>query len=314
MGRYVVRRLLQMILVLFGASLILFCSLFVLPGDPIGTAAGERARDPAVRAVLEKRFGLDKPIPEQYVRYVGRVMTGDLGESFRQRRPVRGYLWDRFGATAQLALAAIAFEILIGITAGVVAAVFRYSFWDVLVTLTTTLAIGIPTYVGGSILQGIFAQKFGWFPRSGRPTDGTFFETLKAIFLPALTLASVDAALVARLMRGTMLEVLRADYVRTAFAKGLSKRTVILKHVMRNSVIPVVTYLGIAFGGLMGGALITEAIFNWPGIGLALTTAIGAQDNPIIIAVVTYGVAAFVIVNLIVDLTYAYLDPRIRLE
>jgi oligopeptide transport system permease protein len=314
MGRYVVRRLLQMILVLFGASLILFCALFVLPGDPIGTAAGERARDPAVRAVLEKRFGLDKPIPEQYVRYVGRVMKGDLGESFRQRRPVRGYLWDRFVATAQLALAAIAFEILIGITAGVIAAVFRYSFWDVLVTLTTTLAIGIPTYVGGSILQGIFAQKFGWFPRSGRPTDGTFFQTLKALFLPALTLASVDAALVARLMRGTMLEVLRADYVRTAFAKGLSKRRVILKHVMRNSVIPVVTYLGIAFGGLMGGALITEAIFNWPGIGLALTTAIGAQDNPIIIAVVTYGVGAFVIVNLIVDLTYAYLDPRIRLE
>jgi oligopeptide transport system permease protein len=129
-----------------------------------------------------------------------------------------------------------------------------------------------------------------------------------------LTLASVDAALVARLMRGTMLEVLRADYVRTAFAKGLSKRTVILKHVMRNSVIPVVTYLGISFGGLLGGALITENIFNWPGIGLALGTAITAQDNPIIIAVVTYGVAAFVIVNLIIDLTYAYLDPRIRLE
>ena len=307
MGRYVVRRLLQMILVLFGASLILFVSLFILPGDPIGTAAGERSRDPAVRAVLEKRYGLDKPIPVQYVRYVGRVLRGDLGESFRQRRPVRGYLWDRFGATAQLALAAIAFEILIGISAGMIAAVFRYSFWDVLVTLTTTLAIGIPTYVGGSILQGIFAQKFHWFPRSGR-------GGLSSIILPAFTLASVDAALVARLMRGTMLEVLRADYVRTAMAKGLSRRTVILKHVLRNSVIPVVTYLGIAFGGLMGGALITEAIFNWPGIGLALATAISTQDNPIIIAVVTYGVGAFVIVNLIVDLTYAYLDPRIRLE
>jgi oligopeptide transport system permease protein len=307
MGRYVVRRLLQMILVLFGASLILFVSLFVLPGDPIGTAAGERARDPAVRAVLEKRYGLDKPIPVQYVNYVGRVLRGDLGESFRQRRPVRDYLWSRFGATAQLALAAIIFEIMIGISAGVVAAVFRYSFWDVLVTLTTTLAIGIPTYVGGSILQGIFAQKLGWFPRSGR-------GGLSSIILPAFTLASVDAALVARLMRGTMLEVLRADYVRTAMAKGLSKRTVILKHVLRNSVIPVVTYLGIAFGGLMGGALITEAIFNWPGIGLALATAISVQDNPIIIAVVTYGVGAFVIVNLIVDLTYAYLDPRIRLE
>jgi oligopeptide transport system permease protein len=307
MGRYVVRRLLQMILVLFGASLILFVSLFVVPGDPIGPAAGERARDPAVRVVLEKRFGLDKPIPVQYVRYVGRVLRGDLGESFRQRRPVTEILRSRFGATAELALAAIAFEIMIGLTAGLIAAVFRYSFWDVAVTLTTTLAIGIPTYVSGSILQGLFAQKFGWFPRSGR-------AGLSSIILPAFTLASVDAALVARLMRGTMLEALRADYVRTAFAKGLSKRTVILKHVLRNSVIPVVTYLGIAFGGLMGGALITEAIFNWPGIGLALATAITAQDNPIIVAVVTYGVAAFVIVNLIVDLTYAYLDPRIRLE
>ena len=307
MGRYVVRRLLQMILVLFGASLILFVSLFVVPGDPIGTAAGERARDPAVRVVLEKRFGLDKPIPVQYVRYVGRVLRGDLGESFRQRRPVSEILRSRFGATAQLALAAIAFEILIGLIAGLVAAVFRYSFWDVAVTLTTTLAIGIPTYVSGSILQGIFAQKFGWFPRSGR-------TGLSSIILPAFTLASVDAALVARLMRGTMLEALRADYVRTAFAKGLSKRTVILKHVVRNSVIPVVTYLGIAFGGLLGGALITEAIFNWPGIGLALATAITAQGNPIIVAVVTYGVAAFVLVNLVVDLTYAYLDPRIRLE
>jgi oligopeptide transport system permease protein len=307
MGRYVVRRLLQMILVLFGASLILFVSLFVLPGDPIGTTAGERARDPAVRAVLAKRYGLDKPIPVQYVRYVGRVVRGDLGESYRLRRPVSAILRSKFGATFELALAAIAFEILIGIGAGVIAAVFRYSFWDVAVTLTTTLAIGIPTYVGGSILQGIFAQTYHWFPRSGR-------AGLSSIILPAFTLASVDAALVARLMRGTMLEVLRADYVRTAFAKGLSKRTVILKHVLRNSVIPVVTYLGIAFGGLMGGALITEAIFNWPGIGLALATAISAQDNPIIVAVVTYGVAAFVIVNLLVDLAYAYLDPRIRLE
>jgi oligopeptide transport system permease protein len=300
-----------MVLVLFGASIILFVSLFVLPGDPIGTAAGERSRDPAVRAVLEKRYGLDKPLPVQYVRYVGRVFRGDFGESYRLRRPVSAYLRSRFWATARLALAAIALEVVIGVIAGVIAAVFRYSFWDVLVTLTTTLAIGVPTYVGGSILQGLFAQKLGWLPRQGQGS-GTW--DVQYLLMPALTLASVDAALVARLMRGTMLESLRADYVRTAFAKGLSKRTVIVKHVLRNSIIPVVTYVGIAFGGLLGGALITETIFNWPGIGLALYTAISSQDNPIIIAVVSYGVAAFVVVNLIVDLTYAYLDPRIRLE
>jgi oligopeptide transport system permease protein len=311
-GRYVIRRLLQMVLVLFGASVILFVSLFVLPGDPIGTAAGERSRDPAVRAVLEKRYGLDKPLPVQYVRYVERVFRGDFGESYRQNgRPVSSILRSRFWATGRLALAAIVLEVLIGVTAGVIAAVFRYSFWDVLVTLTTTLAIGVPTYVGGSILQGLFSQRFHWLPQ-GTQGGGTW--DLRYLIMPALTLASVDAALVARLMRGTMLESLRADYVRTAFAKGLSKRTVIFKHVLRNSIIPVVTYVGIAFGGLLGGALITETIFNWPGIGLALYTAISSQDNPIIIAVVTYGVAAFVIVNLLVDLTYAYLDPRIRLE
>jgi oligopeptide transport system permease protein len=307
MGRYVVRRLLQMVLVLFGASLILFTSLFVLPGDPIGTAGGERARDPAVRAVLAKRFGLDKPLPIQYVRYVGRVVRGDLGESYRLRRPVKDILSSRFWATAQLAMVAILFMIVIGISAGMVAAVFKYSVWDVAVTIATTLAIGIPTFVGGSILQGLFSQNWHLFPRQGQ-------GGLSHIILPALTLAAVDAALVSRLMRGTMLEVQRADYVRTARAKGLSKRRVTFKHVLRNSVIPVVTYLGIAFGGLLGGALITEVIFNWPGIGSALSTAITAQDNPVIIAVVTYGVAAFVVINLIVDLTYAYLDPRIRLE
>jgi oligopeptide transport system permease protein len=310
-GRYVVRRLLQMVLVLLGASIILFVSLFVLPGDPIGTAAGERSRDPAVRAVLEKRYGLDQPLPVQYVRYVERVFRGDFGESYRLRRPVSAILRSRFWATGRLALAAIVLEVLIGVAAGLIAAVFRYSFWDVLVTLTTTLAIGVPTYVSGSILQGLFSQKLHWLPR-GTQGGGTW--DLRYLIMPAFTLASVDAALVARLMRGTMLESLRADYVRTAFAKGLSKRTVILKHVLRNSIIPVVTYVGIAFGGLLGGALITETIFNWPGIGLALYTAISSQDNPIIIAVVTYGVAAFVIVNLVVDLTYAYLDPRIRLE
>src|SRR5436305_8662189 len=175
-----------MVLVLFGASIILFVSLFVLPGDPIGTAAGERSRDPAVRAVLEKRYGLDKPLPMQYIDYVGRVFRGDFGESYRQRRPVSTYLRSRFWATARLALAAIVLEVLIGMTAGLIAAVFRYTFWDVLVTLTTTLAIGVPTYVGGSILQGLFAQKLQWFPRQG----GSGSWDLRHLFLPALTLAS----------------------------------------------------------------------------------------------------------------------------
>jgi oligopeptide transport system permease protein len=193
--------------------------------------------------------------------------------------------------------------------AGIIAAVFRYSFLDVLVTLSTTLAIGVPTLVIGLALQNVFAINLGWLPLQGQAQG-----VGRSIILPGLTLAAVETALVSRLMRGTMSEVMRADFIRTAYAKGLSKRVVILKHALRNSVIPVLTFLGISFGGLLGGALITETVFNWNGIGLALVGAIQSQDNPIVLGVVTYGVAVFVLVNLVVDVAYAFLDPRIRLE
>ncbi len=310
MGKYVVRRLLQMMLVLFGASIILFVCLFVVPGDPIATSQGEgRQLDPATRAALERRYDLDKPLPQQYVSYLGRLSRGDLGESYVYRRSVNTILREKLGNTAKLALAAIVLEICIGIVAGIIAAVFRYSFLDVLVTLSTTLAIGVPTLVIGLALQNVFAINLGWLPLQGQ-SQGVG----RSIILPALTLAAVETALVSRLMRGTMSEVMRADFIRTAYAKGLSKRVVILKHALRNSVIPVLTFLGISFGGLLGGALITETVFNWNGIGLALVGAIQSQDNPIVLGVVTYGVAVFVLVNLAVDVAYAFLDPRIRLE
>ncbi|HUR22439.1 MAG TPA: ABC transporter permease [Acidimicrobiales bacterium] len=309
MGKYVVRRLLQMVLVLVGASIILFLALFVVPGDPIRTSQGEgRQLDPASYAAIAARYHLDEPLPQQYVHYVGRLIKGDMGESYAYRRPVTTILKEKLGNTARLALAAIALQIVLGIVAGVIAAVFRYSFLDVLVTLSTTMAIGVPTFVIGLALQNVFALNLHWLPLQGQQAGG------KSIILPALTLAAVDTALVARLMRGAMSEVMRADYIRTAYAKGLSKRVVILKHALRNSIIPVLTYLGIAFGALLGGALITETVFNWNGIGLALVGAIQSQDNPIVLGVVTYGVAVFVVVNLIVDVSYAFLDPRIRLE
>ncbi len=309
MGKFVVRRLLQMVLVLFGASIILFVCLFVVPGDPIATSQGEgRQLDPATRAALERRYGLDKPLPQQYVSYVGRLAQGDLGESYVYRRSVNTIIKEKLGNTVRLAVAAIVLMMAIGILAGIIAAVFRYSFLDVLVTLSTTMAIGVPTFVIGLALQNVFAINLRWLPLQGQTAGG------KSIILPALTLAAVDTALVSRLMRGTMSEVMRADYIRTAYAKGLSKRVVILKHALRNSIIPVLTFLGIAFGGLLGGALITETVFNWNGIGLALVGAIQSQDNPIVLGVVTYGVAVFVLVNLVVDIAYAFLDPRIRLE
>ncbi len=308
MGKFIIRRLLQMVVVLLGASMILFVALFVVPGDPVGSI-GEKARDPAVIQQLRVKYGLDKPLPEQYVRYVGRVVLhGDLGEDYAQRRSVNEVLAPKLVNTAKLATVAILIDVLIGLFAGVISAVFRYSFWDVLVTVTTTLAIGFPTFVIGLLLQSVLGLKFHLLPIFGQN------EGWKSYVMPAFTLAIVDAALVARLMRGTMLEVLRADYIRTATAKGLSSSVVILKHALRNSIIPVVTYLGISFGTLLGGALITEVIFNWDGIGSALIRAIGTQNQPIIVGVVTYGVAIFVVLNLLVDIAYAYLDPRIRLE
>lgn len=298
-----------MMLVLFGASIILFICLFVVPGDPIATSQGEgRQLDPATRAALERRYDLDKPLPQQYVSYLGRLSKGDLGESYVYRRSVNTILKEKLGNTFRLAIAAILLEIVLGILAGIIAAVFRYSFLDVLVTVSTTFAIGVPTLVIGLALQNVFAINLGWLPLQGQQAGA------KSIILPALTLAAVETALVSRLMRGTMSEVMRADFIRTAYAKGLSKKVVILKHALRNSVIPVLTFLGISFGGLLGGALITETVFNWNGVGLALVGAIQSQDNPIVLGVVTYGVAVFVLVNLIVDVAYAFLDPRIRLE
>ncbi|MER6214756.1 ABC transporter permease [Streptomyces sp. NPDC048387] len=306
MGRYVIRRLGQMVVVLFGATVILFCCLFVLPGDPVGSLGGDKARDPAVVEALRERYGLNDPLPVQYGNFVKNLAQGDLGEDYTQRRPVTEVLAPKLANTAQLALAAIVLDILIGLLAGLIAALFRYSFWDVLITLLTTMAVGFPSFVIGMVFQKVFVIQLDWVPLI---SDGT----VKSLILPAFTLAILDAALVARLMRGTMLEVLRADYVKTAVAKGLPRRTVLVKHVMRNSIIPVVTYLGISFGSLLGGALITEAIFNWDGIGLALVQAVQQQNNPIIIGVVSFGVAVFVLLNLLVDLLYAVLDPRIRL-
>lgn len=307
MGKFLIRRVLQMILVLVGATIILFVTLFVIPGNPVGTLGGDRAKDPAVVAALEERYRLNEPLPKQYVFYLGNLLRGDLGEDFQQRRPVTEILGPKLANTARLALAAILIEVVIGVTAGIIAAVWRYSFIDVFVTVATTLAIGIPVFVIGLVLQQVFAQRTQLLPLLGN-------QGWRSLVLPAITLAAVDAALVARLMRGSMLEVLRADYIRTATAKGLSRRVVILKHALRNSIIPVTTYLGISFGTLLGGALITETIFNWDGIGSALVNAIQTQNNPIVLGVVTYGVGVFVILNLLVDLLYAYLDPRIRLE
>ena len=294
---------------LLGASLILFACLFVAPGDPLAALEGEgRVLDAATRAGLTERYRLDQPLAQQYVHYLSRLVRADLGESYRQRRAVNEVLREKAGNTARLAVAALACQILLGVAAGVIAAVTRWRFVDVLIVLATSVAIGLPVFVIGLGLQQAFALRLSWLPLQGHDA-GT-----RSIVLPAVTLGLGYAAIVARLTRSSLLEVLGADYMRTATAKGLSSRAVTIRHGLRTSLIPVIAYLGIAFGGLLGGAAVVETIFNWDGLGRALVTAVTAQDNPIVMGIVVYGIAAFVLVNLVVDLVSAALDPRIRLD
>lgn len=309
MGKFILRRAGQAVLVVIGATLLVFIATFVL-GDPFAST-GDRQVPPEIAAANRAQFGLDEPLPVQYLTYLGNLFTGDLGVDFDQRRPVIDMLAETVPATIRLALVAIVIDVVIGVTAGVIAAVKRYSFADVLVTVASTLAIGLPTFIIGIVLVANLAGvgPFPVVPRSFTVEVPWYQEVL----LPAFALAIVDAAFVARLMRGSMLEVLRADYIRTARAKGLSERVVIGKHALRNSMIPVVTYVGVYIGVLFGGAIITESIFQYNGVGYLLFRSIAGNNAPVISAIVVFGVLAYVGLSLLVDILYAYLDPRIRL-
>lgn len=310
MGRFILRRVVQAVLVILAATLLIFLATFAI-GDPFASS-GEKAVPPDIAAANRAKFGLDKPLPLQYLIYLGNMVRGDFGIDFEQHRPVSQMLEAAIPNTVRLAIVAIILDVLIGVIAGVIAAVKRYSFWDVLVTVLATLAIGIPVFVIGVVLV---ANVAGWGPFPSVPRSFLVqVPWYREVLLPAFTLAIIDAAFIARLMRGSMLEVLRADYIRTARAKGLSERRVIGKHAMRNSLIPVVTYTGVSLGVLFGGAIITETIFQYNGVGYLLSTAIVKSNAPVIIAVVVFSVVAYVVLSTIVDILYAFLDPRIRLN
>lgn len=310
MGKFILRRAAQAILVILVATLLIFLATFAL-GDPFAST-GEKAVPPEIAAANRAKYGMDHSLPVQYLTYLGNMVRGDFGIDFNQNRPVSELLAATIPNTVKLAVAAILLDVLIGVVAGVVAAVKRYSFWDVLVTVTSTLAIGIPAFVIGILLV---ANVSGWGPFPPVPRSFTVqVGWLSELILPAFTLAVIDAAFIARLMRGSMLEVLRADFIRTARAKGLPERTVITKHAMRNSLIPVVTYVGISLGVLFGGAIITETIFQYNGVGYLLSRSIVQSNAPVIIAIVVFSVVVYVLLSLVVDILYAYLDPRIRLS
>ncbi|MEV8034791.1 ABC transporter permease [Streptomyces sp. NPDC086182] len=305
MGRYVVRRLLQMIPVFFGATILIFLMVNVM-GDPIAGLCGERQCDPATAAQLRAEFGLDKPLWQQYLTYIGHIFTGDFGTAFTGQ-PVTELIASAFPVTIRLTIVAIFFEIVIGITLGVVTGLRRGRPVDTGVLLLTLVVISVPTFVTGLLAQLLLGIKWGWIQPSVS-TDATFGE----LIVPGLVLASVSLAYVTRLTRTSIAENKRSDYVRTAVAKGLPRRRVTVRHLLRNSLIPVVTFIGTDIGALMGGAIVTERIFNIHGVGYYLYQGIVHQNTQTVVGFVTILVLVFLVANLLVDLLYAVLDPRIR--
>jgi ABC-type dipeptide/oligopeptide/nickel transport system permease component len=307
MGRYVARRLLLTIPVLIGASFLIFAMVYALPGDPIRALGGDRPLAPAVVAQLRDDYNLDDPLLIQYAKYAGDLLQGDFGTDFRGRA-VLDTITQRLPVTIRLAVVAIAFEAVIGIIAGVLAGIRRNGFLDNLVLVSSTIVVSVPILVLAFVSQFVFGLQLGWFPISG------ISEGWYSYLLPGLVLASGSLAYVARLTRTSVADNMRADYVRTARAKGLPNRTVIIRHTLRNSLIPVVTFIGADIGTLMGGAIVTESVFNLPGIGRAVFDAVRQQEGAVVVGIVTLMVFFFIFFNLVVDVLYAVLDPRIRYD
>jgi peptide/nickel transport system permease protein len=334
MASYVLRRLALSIPILFGVSLLVFFMLHSAGGDPAQLILGSRA-DPEAIAALRREMGLDRPLLAQYFSFLSGALRGDFGRSYRSNTPVTAEIAARFPATIELAVAAMAIAVVVGVVVGALAAVRRHSLLDYVSSATVLLGVSIPTFWLGLILIIVFGLTLRWLPISGRVdprlgadpsapflTIASFLrgdwvvarDALRHLILPALTLAAWPAAIVARMTRASLIESLGQDYIRTARGKGLTEGWIIRGHSARNALLPVLTVVGLEFGTLLGGAVITETIFAWPGLGQLTVTAIGARDYQMVQGVVVLLAAVFVALNLLVDLLYAVLDPRIRYE
>ena len=292
-------------LVVFGVCTLVFLLIHLVPGDPVEAMLGESAR-PADRRALRESLGLDRPLPEQYLHYLGGLARLDLGQSFQFQRPVADLLAERIPPTLELAGAALALALVLAVPLGVLAARNRGGTLDTGAMGFSLLGISIPNFWLGPLLIMVFSLWLGWTPVSGR--DGA-----ASLVLPAVTLGTGLAAILARMVRSSVLEVLEEDYVRTARAKGLSEAAVMWHHALRNAWLPVLTLVGLQLGGLLGGAVITETVFAWPGIGSLLVDAIQNRDYPVVQACVLLVSLAYVLVNTMTDLVYSWIDPRIRL-
>jgi peptide/nickel transport system permease protein len=330
--RFVVRRLLLLVPILVGLSILVFLWIRVLPGGPAQALLGERGTAEQ-EAQIERQYGLDEPIHVQYVKYVQTVVRGDLGDSIATRRPVTEELKQRFPATIELALAAMLFSIVFGIPLGFFAAKKHGSPFDHASLVLSLLGISIPIFFLAIILKYIFAVQLGWLPTVGRisvlidlehPTNfyvldaiiagdpEALWDVLKHLVLPAIALGSIPLAVIARITRAAVLDVQNEDYVRTARAKGVSPRRVDSRHVLRNAMLPIATIIGLQTGLLLSGAVLTETVFAWPGIGTWLVNAIRVRDFPVLQGGILFVSIVFVLVNLVVDVMYAVINPRIR--
>ena len=314
MARYVVRRLLAAIPVLLLVSLGVFMLIHVIPGAPVETLLGERAHPETVRR-LREQLGLDQPLTKQYVIWLARVLRGDLGRSIRTPQPVTEALWQRLPVTLHLTIQAMLLSLIMAVPLGILAAVHRNSVLDRLAVVFASVGASVPTFWMGLMLILLFGLRLRWLPPSGYvrlPANPV--ESLRRMLLPALSLALVLSAEVARMTRASLIEQLNQDYIRTARAKGLSERMVLLRHTLKNAMIPVVTVIGLQLGRVFGGAVVVETVFALPGLGRMLVDAIFTRDFPAVQGVVLVTAVGVVTSSLMVDILYAYLDPRIRYE
>ncbi len=334
MGPFVLRRLFHLIFILLGVSILVFLMLRLIPGDPAQLLLGELA-SPSDIARIRQQLGLDSSYPYQYLIYLKNLLQGDMGVSIRSRVPVSEEMWVRFLATAELSIAAMIISSMIGILAGVISSVRRQSIFDYTSMLLALAGVSMPIFWLGLMLMYLFSVKLGLLPMMGRFTMGLepssltglvvldslltgnfhlFANSLKHLLLPAFTLATIPMAIIARMSRSSMLEVMSKDYIRTAGSKGLSQPAVVFKHALKNAFLPIVTVIGLNFGLLLGGAVLTETIFSWPGLGRYVVDSLLARDYPAVQGCILFFAVIMVAVNLIVDILYFYLDPRLRID